>query len=274
MCAVLLRDPFEAWQTILYPTHDWSCMAMTNDATTLVCLFHHQDQASAAVRDLSQQGFAQSAITILGADSPTDTTYQAFERLGIPERDKTHLQKGLRDGGTIVSVSASADQVSRVEKIFGDHSATKIDEASLGAPAPEPMATEAGEVAIPVVEETLEVGKRAVDRGGVRVYQRVVETPVQESVSLHEEHVTIQREPVNRPVTEADRAFAGDRAIELTETAEEAVVGKSARVVEEVVVGKRETDRTEHIQDSVRHTEVEVEEIGPASEFHTPREDV
>ena len=165
---------------------------MTNDATTLVCLFHHLDQASAAVRDLSQEGLDKSSITILGADSPTDTIYQAFERLGIPERDRTHLQRGLQDGGTIVSVSASADQVSTVEKIFGNHSATKIDEASLAAaPAPAAMATGAGEVAIPVVEETLEVGKRAVDRGGVRVYQRVVETPVQESVSLHEEHVTI-----------------------------------------------------------------------------------
>ena len=32
---------------------------MTNDATTLVCLFHHQDQASAAVRDLSQEGLSK-----------------------------------------------------------------------------------------------------------------------------------------------------------------------------------------------------------------------
>ena len=52
------------------------------------------------------------------------------------------------------------------------------------------------------------------------------------------------------------------------------MVGKSARVVEEVVVGKRETERTEHIQDSVRHTEVEVEEIDPTSEFRTPHDDV
>ena len=186
------------------------------------------------------------------------------------------MHRGLQDGGTIVSVSVSSDQVSTIEKIFGNHSATKIDEASLAAaPAPAAMATGAGEVAIPVVEETLEVGKRAVDRGGVRVYQRVVETPVQESVNLHEEHVTIQREPVNRPVTEGDRAFAGDRAIELTETAEEAVVGKSARVVEEVVVGKRETDRTEHIQDSVRHTEVEVDELDPSERVpHTTHDDV
>jgi uncharacterized protein (TIGR02271 family) len=249
-------------------------MTTATDATTLVCLFHHQEQASAAVRDLSQKGVPESAITLFGSDASTNTTYEAFERLGVPERDRTHLQKGLRDGGTIISVSANSSQVDTVEKIFADHSAKKIDEASRAGVAPAATATAAGEAAIPVVEETLEVGKRAVDRGGVRVYQRVVETPVQESVNLHEEHVVIEREPVNRPVTDADRAFAGDRTIELMETAEEAVVGKTARVVEEVVVGKRESDRTEQIRDTVRHTEVEIEEIEPGDEVRTPRRDV
>ena len=249
-------------------------MTTATDVTTLVCLFHHQNQASAAVRDLSQKGVPASAVTLFGSDAATNTTYEAFERLGIPGRDRDHLQKGLRDGGTIVSVSASPNQVGNVEKIFADHNAKKIDEASLSGVAPTATGIAAGEAEIPVVEETLEFGKRAVDRGGVRVYQRVVETPVQETVNLHEEHVVIEREPVNRPVTEADRAFAGDQTIELTETAEEAVVGKTARVVEEVVVGKRESNRTEQIRDTVRHTEVEVEEIEPAGDLRATRKDL
>src|SRR5437764_3366736 len=51
--------------------------------------------------------------------------------------------------------------------------------------------------AIPVVEEQLKVGKREVQRGGVRVFSRVVETPVNESVNLREEHVNVERRPVN-----------------------------------------------------------------------------
>ena len=46
---------------------------------------------------------------------------------------------------------------------------------------------------IPVVEEELQVGKRAVKRGGVRVYSHVVEKPVEENIELREEHVNVER---------------------------------------------------------------------------------
>jgi hypothetical protein len=60
-------------------------------------------------------------------------------------------------------------------------------------------------------------------------------------------------------VTDADAAFQ-DRTIEAEEHREEAVVSKDARVKEEVVLRKTEGQRTETIDDSVRHTEVEVED--------------
>jgi hypothetical protein len=58
--------------------------------------------------------------------------------------------------------------------------------------------------AIPVVQEELKVGKREVQRGGVRVFSRVVETPVNESVNLREEHVNVERRPVDQPISAAD----------------------------------------------------------------------
>ncbi|HYC42235.1 MAG TPA: YsnF/AvaK domain-containing protein [Noviherbaspirillum sp.] len=122
---------------------------------------------------------------------------------------------------------------------------------------------------IPIVQEELRVGKRAVQRGGVRIYQRMTERPVQESVQLREEHVNIERHPVDQPATEADMAAFKEGAIELTETAEEPVVSKSARVVEEVVVGKEATERTENINDTVRRTEVDVEQLGAADRSTT-----
>ena len=62
-------------------------------------------------------------------------------------------------------------------------------------------------------------------------------------------------------MTEADLRNMRDQSFEVTETAEEAVVEKSARVVEEVMVSKDATERTEHISDTVRRTEVEVEQV-------------
>ncbi len=114
---------------------------------------------------------------------------------------------------------------------------------------------------IPVIQEELKVGKREVQRGGVRIFQRVVETPVNETVGLREEHVNVERHAVDRPVTAADVNAFQETTIELRESAEEAVVEKTARVVEEVVVGKEVTQRQENITDTVRHTEVQIEQL-------------
>jgi len=115
------------------------------------------------------------------------------------------------------------------------------------------------EITIPVVEEDLTIGKREVERGHVRIYSRVTERPVEEAVRLREEKVTVERRPVDRPATEADFAAAGKDVIEMTETAEEPVVTKQARVVEEVVVHKEVTEHTETVRGAERHTEVDVQ---------------
>ena len=114
---------------------------------------------------------------------------------------------------------------------------------------------------IPVVEEQLKIGKREVERGGVRVYSYIVETPVNESISLREEHVEVQRRTVDQPISSADAAAFKEQSIEMRETAEEAVVQKTARVVEEVTISKQVNERQEQIHDTLRHTEVEVERL-------------
>jgi len=112
---------------------------------------------------------------------------------------------------------------------------------------------------VPVIEEDLQVGKRLVQRGGVRVHSHVVEQPVEETVELREEHVRVDRRPVDRPVKSGDAMR--DQSIEVTETVEEPVVQKRARVKEEVTVGKETTSRKEKIRDTVRRTEVEVDRL-------------
>jgi uncharacterized protein (TIGR02271 family) len=112
-----------------------------------------------------------------------------------------------------------------------------------------------------VIEENLQVGKREEQTGGVRLRSRIVEKPVEAHVRLREEHVTVNRNPVNRPATDADFSSFKEGQIEVTESAERAVVGKEARVVEEVSLGKEVTERDEVVRDTVRKTEVDVEQI-------------
>jgi uncharacterized protein (TIGR02271 family) len=116
-----------------------------------------------------------------------------------------------------------------------------------------------GEEVIPIVEEQLSVGKREVERGGVRIRSYVVETPVEESVRLRDETINVERRRVDRPAGDITGDAFRERTIELTETDEEAVVAKTARVTEEVVISKDVTERTERVSDTVRRTEVDVE---------------
>ena len=123
---------------------------------------------------------------------------------------------------------------------------------------------EGEEAVLPVVEEELQVGKKKVEKGAVRVKTTVTETPVEADVHLHEERVEVKRRPVNRAVTGADVAAFQEGTIELKESAEEVVVTKKSRVVEEVVVGKKGSDKTQTVKDTVRKTDVEVENVATA----------
>jgi len=121
---------------------------------------------------------------------------------------------------------------------------------------------QAGEIKVPIVEEELRVGKREVEGGGVRVNTRVEEVPVNEQVTLRDETVDVHRKPVDREVTDTDINNFQEGTFEVRERDEEAIVAKQARVVEEVHIKKNVEERTENIQDTVRRTDVDVQELG------------
>ena len=241
-------------------------MFSSDESTTVICLFHHGSKAEAALRDLERSGVPASAISLIG---PNDTDGQSSSQLaavGVPSRDLEHLQRGVENGGMVVAVWATSEHLSIVERIFGEHRARKIDEAASKDPEDDltggaAAVESAGAATVPIIDEELVVGTRTVDRGGVRVYRRVVEMPAEDALTLREEHVVIERKVVDRPATAADLQAADRHPIELTETAEEAVVYKTARVVEEVLVSRRAGERVEHIRDTVRRTEVDIEQL-------------
>lgn len=125
---------------------------------------------------------------------------------------------------------------------------------------------------IQLSEEALQVGKRTIDRGTTRIRRYVVETPVEENVTLRNESVSVERRPVSGTGTGrlADDAFT-EKTVEMTEMDEEAVVGKTARVTEEVVVRKDVDEHVETVRDTVRKEKLDVEKSpGTAREDLTP----
>ncbi len=112
---------------------------------------------------------------------------------------------------------------------------------------------------VKVVEERLNVGKRDVDMGAVRIRSYEREVPVEAEVDLRSTRVYVERRPVDRAVNPGDIGMR-DQVLEAREHAEQAVVGKEARVVEEIGLRQESEVHNERIHDTVRKTEVEIED--------------
>ncbi len=221
-----------------------------------------------------------AALTGAGLGAVTGGLIGGLTRLGVPDEDAHYYAEGVRRGGILVTVAADDErEADTAAAILRRHGAVDIEERAtewkkqgwkgrFEAGTTGTQSTEA-ERTVPVTEEELVVGKRNVERGGVRVYSRVIEQPVRKTVQLEEEHVDIQRRPADRPA--AGDAFR-EQSFEMRERAEEPVVEKRARVVEEVKVGKKRSKAARTVEDTVRKTDVEVERMGASNQaaYHGP----
>jgi uncharacterized protein (TIGR02271 family) len=231
----------------------------------------HDEHASRYAGAVSQGHYVLTITTQSDADvDRASDVIERFNPLDIDERDGASgsamdpaMLSSVRTGGSTLGAAMQSGAAGTSSYSTGSLS-TSAQSGSLQRDMGEQLNDQSTK-AIPVVQEELKVGKREVERGGVRVFSRIVETPVNESVNLREEHVSVERRPVDQPISAADVAAFKEQSIELRETAEEAVVQKTARVVEEVVIGKETTQRQETINDTVRHTEVQVEQLGASS---------
>jgi uncharacterized protein (TIGR02271 family) len=209
----------------------------------------------------------ESGSTVVTVKAPEEHLNQVMDILerhfpiDIDERVSSY---GLSAAGTTASAAPAVSSIPSRQDTSLPHGNEAVRDASLphGNEAVRDTGLPHGnEEVIQLSEEQLNVGKRLVNRGTTRVRRFVVETPVEEAVSLHSERVSVERRPVEAGTKVIDPDFT-DRTVEVTETEEEAVVGKTARVKEEVVVNKAVADRVETVRDTVRHEDVEVTRDG------------
>ena len=259
---------------------------------TVTAMFDSRSQAEAARERLTQsridaddvrivdQSSSASASSESGESGEGQGLWSAIKSAFIPPEDSHSYEEGMRRGGYLLCARVDEDCADEAIRILDESDSVDLDEreTSWRSEGWSPYQSTAGsagfqqeqrqtdrtvaEERIPIVEEELRVGKREVERGGARVRSYVTETPVSEQVNLREEHVSVERRPVDREVSQSELQgdMMRDREISMTETAEEAVVEKEARVREELIVRKTEEERTETVSDTVRNTEVEVDE--------------
>ncbi len=211
------------------------------------------DERAESWRQSGWAGYQASGSGAADATSTPSQAYMAGSSLA-PDNDPD----AARGTGSQASGAGAAGATTAA---YGESTSTSSRDygtagSDLGAAT---VRTGRDEDVVERTEEELQVGKREVGGGRVRVRSYVTERPVEEQVNLREERVQVERRPVDRPVAAGDAAFQ-ERTIEATERGEEAVVSKEARVVEEIGIRKDVDTRTETVRDTIRQQEVEVED--------------
>jgi uncharacterized protein (TIGR02271 family) len=252
----------------------------------ITAVYDSKADAQTAREQLLERGVRQEHIEIIDQGAPgysgASTTAQhkglwaSIKEMFVPDEDRRAFEESIRRGGYLLVASVEAEQAdTALEALEGSNAVdlerrqeqwraegwTGQDTEAASRTAGGPDSNDSSGHTIPIVKERLRIGKREVDQGRVRVRSFVVEEPVHEEVRLREEHVDIERLPVDQPAaTGAAGDLLRERTVELQETAEEAVVAKEAIVTEELHVRKRGEERVQQVDDTVRHTEVEVDD--------------
>ena len=210
---------------------------------TVVGLFSTMAQANQVKQKFVSEGYEAQQIKVMADDdeeesssttaNPKDYTdigsggvtgvgekiSHFFRSLaGGDDHAHEHYATGVNAGGALLAATVPDNEADVVASLLKQYGAREIEDASSTHDKASEYAAEGA--AIPIIEEELVVGKREVDRGGVRVYSHVTERPVQADVTLREESVHVERRPVNRPATAADFAAGSGADVEMYATGE------------------------------------------------------
>jgi stress response protein YsnF len=261
---------------------------------TLVAAFDTAEHATAAVNALKAGGFHADDISVF--DNSRLTAGKAAIATGVKQAGLWHRLFGddinkyeatvygdtVKDGGTVVSVRVPQDQVAQASGILDLHRPINVHDRAVTAGiapaatvesvakaiAATPLAAAQAVAVTPelakihadtlrLAEEQLQVGKKMVETGRTRVRRFTTETDVSQDVTLHEEHAEVLRKALSQPAELTNIDWA-DSEIEVVETAEQALVKKTARVVEEVSLRTKGDDHIETIHEKLRRQQAEV----------------
>jgi len=242
----------------------------------VVAVYDTEANANAALKSLVSAGYHTDDISVIRSEGEAAKAglYEPGVWQRLFGRDLDHheaavLGRSFKEGSVIISVRVLDSDAPRVVSLLDSHKPVDVlDRAkayglvrepaqAVRTPAPAKLA---GEEMLRVAEEQLNVGKRTIESGHTRVRRYVVEKPVEANITLHEEHAEVMRRAISDPAYIKDIDWS-DKTIDVTETAEEAVVDKTIRITEEVVIRKQGSDRTQTVHDTVRRQQVDVEHL-------------
>ena len=264
---------------------------------TLVAVFETPTHAAAAANALKAGGFHEDDMSVFDNDrlsSGTSTLAQSVKEAGlwhrlfggkILEHEAAVYGQTIARGGTVISLRMLDSEVAHATGILDLHRPIDVHDRAVTsgiAPAAQVETAAKSIAAVPLAkqqtvavtpklaevhadtlrlaEEQLQVGKKMVETGRTRVRRFTTERAVDQDVTLHEEHAEVLRKAIAQPTELTDVDWA-DNALEVIETMEQALVNKTARVVEEIQLRKKGDDHVETIHEKLRRQQAEVEQV-------------
>jgi len=242
----------------------------------IVAAYDKTGKAKEAAHALEASGFPSSDISLLNRDTLSAAEVREsgiWRRLfgrNVGDNESLVYSRTIESGGALLTLRAPDTEIPRAMKILDVHSPVNVNDraASYGSSSMSaktasvtPSSTErtpVTEEVLRLAEEQLDVGKRVVEIGKARIRRFIVEKPVESQVTLHEEHAAMMRRAVNDPGNLKDVDWS-DKTFEITETAEQAVINKTAHIAEEVVIRVEGSDHVETVRDTIRRQQVELE---------------
>jgi uncharacterized protein (TIGR02271 family) len=115
---------------------------------------------------------------------------------------------------------------------------------------------------MPLREEQFRAAKTTEQAGEVRVGKSVREEQASIDVPVTHDEVEIKRVATDRPATGDEGALGEGGTIRVPVTSERVEVTKEPRVTEEIEISRRPATETQHVSETVRREQAEVDEAG------------
>jgi len=247
-------------------------------AQTVIGLFNQVPAAQAAVKQLEAANinsdnielvtrYAALRSNLVKVDNAPDAYDRFFFSLFSSPADATANMAAARNSNAIVAVYTSSPEETRIASaILQEHNIEADDQS----PAPATTEVDTGNIqaSVPALataknivpaSENANLQPGTVPNNNLGARNHIVDRPVGEPIRRREhrnEHVL-----GNPTMGEANFTNFRPGIIELVERTEVPVIRKEARVVEEVAIRKILEQHEGTIQDSVRHTEIDVQRL-------------
>jgi uncharacterized protein (TIGR02271 family) len=227
-------------------------------------------------------GALASTLAGAGIGAAAGGLLGALVGMGIPEENARHFEQGFKQGGILLTVSAGA-RFDEAREILDDSGAdlgpaeTAYGTSDIGTDELELQESQGRGLSekerLELREEQLDVDKRQVEAGEVRVRKEVVTEQRNIEVPVTREEVVIERNAVSGRAA-SDATIGDEEEIRIPLMEEEVDVTKRAVVREEISVGKRPVQETKNVSETVRREEARIEsegDVGVRSSQNTER---